>query len=147
MSLIDSLAVTDSALTAERLQMDVISSNMANANTTRTASGGPYRREEVVFTPIQSSSLPAIPGTDPGIGAATGGVQVAAVVEDQRPFRTVYDPSNPAADRRGYVSYPNVDPVTEMTNMMAATRAYQSNITIAENEKAMLQRALDLGKM
>lgn len=146
MSLIDSMAVTDSALTAERLQMDVISSNMANADTTQTPQGGPYRREDVVFAPITSSGLPTLNGA-PATANAAGGVEVAAVVQDQRAPRMVYDPQNPQANRQGYVAYPNIDPVTEMSNMMAATRAYQANITIANNEKAMAQQALSLGKL
>jgi flagellar basal-body rod protein FlgC len=138
MGLLDSLAISDSALTAERLQMDVIANNVANANTTRTAEGGPYKAEEVVFTPAN------LQGSVPG-GLANAGVQVAAVIQDNRPPRRVYDPTNPEADRQGYVSYPNVDPVTEMTNMMAATRAYQANVTVADDLKAMATRALDLG--
>jgi flagellar basal-body rod protein FlgC len=138
MGLLDSLAISDSALTAERLQMDVIANNVANANTTRTAEGGPYKAEEVVFT--QANLQGGVPG-----GLANAGVQVAAVIQDNRPPRRVYDPTNPDADRQGYVSYPNVDPVTEMTNMMAATRAYQANVTVADDLKALATRALDLG--
>ncbi len=139
MGLLDSLAITDSALTAERLQMDVIANNVANANTTRTAGGGPYKVEEVYLTTGNVEG--AVSG-----GLANAGVQVAGVIEDKRPPRQVYDPSNPEADRKGYVSYPNVDPVTETTNMMAAQRAYQANITMANDEKSMAMRALDLGR-
>ncbi len=134
MGLINSLAITDSALTAERLQMDVIANNVANANTTQTPQGGPYKAEEVWMTP----------GNVQG-GLANAGVQVAAVIQDNRPPRMVYDPSNPQANKQGYVAYPNVDPVTEMTNMMAASRAYQANITVADDVKAMAMRAVDLG--
>lgn len=140
MGLINSLAITDSALTAERLQMDVIANNMANVNTTQTAEGGPYKAEEVYLTPAN------VDGNIPG-GLGNAGVQVAAVIADNRPPRLVYDPSNPQANRQGYVAYPNVDPTTEMTNMMAATRAYQANITVASNEKSMAMRALDLGRL
>lgn len=138
MGLMGSLAITDSALTAERQQMDVIANNVANANTTETPEGGPYREESVVFTPAN------VEGGIRG-GLASAGVQVAQVVQDQRPPRMVYDPSNPNADAKGYVAYPNVDPVTEMTNMMAAQRAYQANITAADDEKSMALRAIDLG--
>jgi flagellar basal-body rod protein FlgC len=138
--LINSLAITDSALTAERMQMDVIANNVANANTTRTSSGGPYKAEEVYLTPANVEA-----GTQGGL--ANAGVQVAAVIEDNSKPRLVYDPSNPGANRQGYVAYPNVDPVTETTNMMAAQRAYQANITVADDEKAMAMRALDLGRI
>lgn len=140
MGLINSLAITDSALTAERLQMDVIANNVANMNTTRTAEGGPYKAEEVYLTPAN------VEGNTQG-GLANAGVQVAAVIADNRAPRMVYDPSNPQANRQGYVAYPNVDPTTEMTNMMAATRAYQANITVANDEKSMAMRALDLGRI
>jgi flagellar basal-body rod protein FlgC len=139
MSLINTLAVTDSALTAERLQMDVIANNTANADTTSTPQGGPYKREDVVMVPgsIQTNT----------VGLGNAGVRVAAVVQDQRPPRSVYDPTNPQANGQGYVQYPNVDPVTEMTNMMAAQRAYQANITVADNVKSMAMKALDLGRI
>jgi flagellar basal-body rod protein FlgC len=138
--LISSLAITDSALTAERMQMDVIANNVANQNTTATPQGGPYRDEQVFLMP--ASVEDNVPG-----GLANAGVRVARVVQDTRPPRMVYDPSNPAANKQGYVAYPNVDPVTEMTNMMAAQRAYQANITVAEDEKSMATRALDLGRI
>ena len=138
MGLLDSLAITDSALTAERLQMDVIANNVANANTTNTPEGGPYRAESVYMTPADVEA-------NTSGGLANAGVQVAAVVEDQRPPRMVYDPSNPQANRQGYVAYPNVDPVTEMTNMMAAQRAYQANITVGNSEKSMAMDAIALG--
>lgn len=140
MGLIGTLAITDSALTAERLQMDVIANNVANANTTTTAQGGPYREEQVYLTTAH---------VEDGIrgGLDNAGVQVAQVVEDPRPPRLTYDPTNPAANKQGYVSYPNVDPVTETTNMMAAQRAYQANITVANDVKAMAMRALDLGRV
>lgn len=140
MGLINSLGITDSALTAERLQMDVIANNVANADTTRTAQGGPYKAEEVYFTPAN------VEGNIAG-GLPNAGVQVAAVIQDNRPPRMVYDPSNPQANKQGYVAYPNVDPVTEMTNMTAAMRAYQANVTVADDEKAMAMRALDLGRV
>ena len=140
MGLLDSLSITDSALTAERLQMDVIANNVANANTTSTPEGGPYRAEDVYMAPAD------VEGNTPG-GLANAGVQVAAVVEDQRAPRMVYDPSNPQANRKGYVAYPNVDPVTEMTNMMAAQRAYQANITVGNSEKSMAMDAIGLGRI
>lgn len=140
MGLLGSLAITDSALTAERLQMDVIANNVANANTTQTPEGGPYRAEQVVFTPGD------VEGDVPG-GLSGAGVQVAQVVQDQRPPRMVYDPNNPNANAKGYVAYPNVDPVTEMTNMMAAQRAYQASVTAADTVKSMALDAINLGHL
>ena len=140
MALLNSMAITDSALTAERLQMDVIANNVANANTTSTPEGGPYKAEQVFLMPANMED-----NTQGGIPNA--GVQVSSVIQDQRPPRMVYDPSNPEADKQGYVAYPNVDPVTEMTNMMAAQRAYQANITVANNEKSMAMKAMDLGRI
>lgn len=139
MGLINSLAITESALTAQSLQMDVISNNTANADTTVTPGGGPYKREEVVMVP---GNMQAGNGT----GFSNAGVRVAAIMQDQSKPRSVYDPRNPQANAQGYVQYPNVDPITEMTNMMAAQRAYQANITVADNVKSMALRAIDLGK-
>jgi flagellar basal-body rod protein FlgC len=138
MGLINSLSITDSALTAERLQMDVIANNTANQNTTRTADGGPYREEEVVLTPGNVENN--VRG-----GLANAGVQVAAIVQDSRKPRMVYDPTNADANAQGYVAYPNIDPITQTTNMMAAQRAYQANITVADNVKSMALDAISLG--
>jgi flagellar basal-body rod protein FlgC len=138
MGLINALAITESGLTADRLEMDVIANNTANANTTRTATGGPYRREEVFMVPADLED--GIAG-----GLPNAGVQVAAVVQDQRPPRLVYDPTNPEANKAGYVAYPNIDPITETTDMMAAQRAYQANITMADDEKSMAMAAIALG--
>ena len=139
MGLINTLAITDSALTAQRMQMDVIANNTANADTTATAQGGPYKREEVVMVPgnMQGNGSTGLPNA---------GVRVAAIVQDQSKPRSVYDPQNPQANAQGYVQYPNVDPITEMTNMMAAQRAYQANITVADDVKSMAMQAISLGK-
>jgi flagellar basal-body rod protein FlgC len=139
MGLINTLAITDSALTAQRLQMDVIANNTANADTTVTPQGGPYRREEVVMVPGNTQ----LGGS---ASLANEGVRVAAVIQDQSKPRSVYDPQNPQANAQGYVQYPNVDPITEMTNMMAAQRAYQANVTVADDVKSMAMQAISLGK-
>ncbi len=135
-----------SALTAQRLRMDVVSSNIANAEATSTAEGGPYRRERVVFAPSEPSFSAylrtASPDATPG-----GGVVVRAIVEDDTPPRLVYDPTHPDADEDGNVAYPNVDLVTEMTDMLSASRAYEASITIINVAKSMAQRALDLGRV
>lgn len=138
MGLIGSLSITDSALTAERLQMDVLANNVANENTTTTPQGGPYRREDVVFTTANAEGGLAN-------GLSNAGVQVAALIQDQTPPKMVYEPGNPSANAQGYVAYPNIDPVTETAQMMAAQRAYQANITAANDEKAMAVNAISLG--
>ncbi len=137
MSLFGSMNVSGSALTAQRLRMDVIAGNIANAETTRTAGQRvPYRRQQVVFQPLPTA-------TD-GIG---NGLQVARVVRDPQPPREVYDPTHPDADpQTGLVAYPNVDVATEMTDLLSATRAYEANVTVLNAVKQMAQKSLDLGR-
>jgi flagellar basal-body rod protein FlgC len=140
------LDISASGLTAERLRMDTIANNLANANTTRTAAGGPYRRQEVVLRAANAG--PSIPGVASGGFsldlAGGGGVEVAAIATDQTPFKQVYDPGNPDADKRGYVLMPNVNSVTEMTDMITATRAYEANVTAINAFKGEASRALDV---
>jgi flagellar basal-body rod protein FlgC len=130
----DSLRISASALTAERLRMDVISSNVANANSTRGTNGQVYQRQRVVF-----QSMSAQDANQPGSGVA-----VAAVVSDTRPGNSVYDPGHPDANAQGYVNYPNVDIATEMVDMMSATRAYEANVVAAQAAKTMVARALEI---
>ncbi len=149
MSFWNSLQISASGLTAQRLRLDVISNNIANAQTTRTAAGGPYQRQDVVFTPqggqspIPSSIASHIKGMMP---APNGGVQVSQIITDQTPGQQVYDPTNPDANAQGYVTMPNVDLVTEMTNLLSATRSYEANLTVVEASKQMALRALNIGK-
>jgi flagellar basal-body rod protein FlgC len=145
--LFGALDISGSGMTAERLRMDTIANNLANANTTRTAAGGPYRREEVVLQAV--GSTPGLPGgfsVDlPGVAGGTGGgVEVGGIVQDQTPFKQVYDPGNPDANKRGYVLMPNVNAVTEMTDMITATRAYEANATAVNAVKGEAQHALDV---
>lgn len=139
------LAISASALRAERLRLDVIASNLANASTTRTAEGGPYRRRNVVFV---SQALEGDFQTELENMAEAGlrhGVAVAGVVEDRSPFRQVFEPSHPDANAEGYVSYPNVNPVAEMVDLMAATRAYEANVQAVNATKRMAEAALSIG--
>ncbi|MCY0901144.1 MAG: flagellar basal body rod protein FlgC [Firmicutes bacterium] len=145
MGLFDGLSISASGLTANRLWMDVTANNIANANTTRTPQGGPYRDEEVVFSPVGGSAFgqalsQAMGGQSPGAG-----VQVQSIVQDPSPFKLVYDPSNPDAVN-GYVQMPNVDITTEMLNMVTASRAYQANVTAFNAAKTMDVQSIDLGK-
>lgn len=150
MGFLTSLHITASALTAQRLRMDVIANNVANAETTRTAAGGPYRREQVVFMPIEARPpfrLPALVAARRGQSSlGAGGVQVVQVVEDPTPGPTLYQPEHPDADENGFVTYPNVNLVTEMTDLLSATRSYEANVTVANAAKSMALRALDIGR-
>jgi flagellar basal-body rod protein FlgC len=146
--------VAASALTAQRLRMDVIASNIANAETTRTEAGGPYRRQQVVFMadpafPSPDSGSPALRGggVRGEVGAEVGrGVRVEAILADDTPGHRVYDPNHPDADQDGFVTYPNVNVVTEMTDMLSATRSYEANVTVFNALKNMALKALDIGR-
>lgn len=148
MSIFNSMNITSSALTAQRLRMDVISSNMANVDTTRgklvNGKWRPYQRKEVVLEPMSnsfSSFLQAATGNTTG-----NGVKVAKIVDDNTPFKLVYDPQNPDANADGYVEMPNVDPLKEMVDLMSSTRSYEANVTVFNSNKAMLMKALEIGK-
>ncbi|HUB17881.1 MAG TPA: flagellar basal body rod protein FlgC [Acidobacteriaceae bacterium] len=152
MNLFGVMEVSGSALEAERIRAEVVAANMANAETTRTADGGPYRRQEVVFTseaPQESFGgqlLSASGSPETSSDAPIGGVRVSAVVADQgQPLRR-YDPGHPDADKDGYVSYPDISPLTEMVDLMGATRAYGLNSSAVQAEKGMLSASLDILK-
>lgn len=149
MGLFDAMNVSASGLTAERMRMDTISANLANANTTRGADGRPYERRVVVLQETQGGVAGAgVPGTPAAFGdfggSALNGVQVAGIEEDRTPGRTVYDPGNPDADARGYVRMPNVNPVTEMVDLITATRSYEASTTAINAVKQEFTRALDV---
>lgn len=147
MGFFNSLDIGASALTAQRLRMDLISQNIANVSTTRTENGGPYRRKVAVFEEKSvngSFSDYLTQGSkDRFIGK---GVRVAKIMEDPSEFKKVYDPGNPDADENGYVEMPNVDTITEMVNMISASRAYEANITAMNTTKSMALKTLELGK-
>ena len=125
--------------------MDVISQNIANANTTRTAEGGPYRRRVAVLREKQAEPFSAYleEAKGPGVGR---GVEVAGIALDMSEFKLDYDPTHPDAGEDGYVRYPNVDEVTEMVDMMSATRSYEANVTAINATKGMALKALEIGK-
>jgi flagellar basal-body rod protein FlgC len=137
---IDSAA---SGLTAERLRMDVISNNIANANTTRTAEGGAYKRQIVLFEPRSGQSFAQMLSKE--IDSGTG-VRVTGIAKDNSPTRRVYDPNHPDADREGYVEMPNINIVSEMVDMITATRAYEANVTAVNAAKSMALKALEIGR-
>lgn len=143
MSLFRALEASASALTAERVRMEVAASNLANANTTRAAGGGPYRRRVVFFAPLMQH-LAASWGGAP-VSDSTG-VVVAGIVEDPSPPRRVYDPGHPDADGEGFVALPNVNPVMEMADLMASARAYELNTVVFNTVKQVILKALELGR-
>ncbi|MCL1936569.1 MAG: flagellar basal body rod protein FlgC [Defluviitaleaceae bacterium] len=173
MSFFASMNVNASGLTAQRLRMDVISQNIANATTTRTAEGGPYRRKSVVLQSVPDSQnfgnfldnaleinrltqgtngsdrIPShVTRNNEVINSHenTGGVRVAQIREDETPGPLVYDPSHPHANEEGYVEMPNVNIVYEMVNMMSASRSYEANMTALSTTRAMISRTLEIGQ-
>jgi len=145
MNLNGTLDISASALRAERLRLDVIASNLANANTTRTPEGGPYARRNVVLVsqPMEDSFGATIESL--AEEGARQGVAVADVIDDKTPPRLVFDPGHPDANPEGYVAYPNVNPITEMVDLMAATRAYEANVQAVNATKKMGEAALSIG--
>jgi flagellar basal-body rod protein FlgC len=146
MGLFDAINAAGSALTAERLRMDVTAENLANAQSTRGPDGQPYRRKEVVLAQRGGFGdvLGAAMGARGAGSARAGGVEVAAIVEDQSPPRLVYDPAHPDADAEGYVAMPNVNPVTEMVDLISASRGYEANVTAIQTAKAMFAKTLEI---
>ena len=145
MGFYSSVEISATGLSAERLAMDVIANNIANANTTRTPQGGPFKRQLVVFAQKAGGGDPADSFGDSDTSASSqDGVQAVGIVQDNSPDRMVFDPSNPDADARGYVHYPNVSVVKEMVDMMAASRAYQANVSAMQEAKTMTAATLNL---
>lgn len=147
MSYFNALDIGASALSAQRVRMDLISQNIANANTTRTENGTPYRRKLAVF---EERTLNA-PFSSYLTGASRerilgNGVRVARIIEDGSDFKMAYDPGHPDADEEGYVEMPNVDTVVEMVNMISASRAYEANVTSINATKDMAMKAMSIGQ-
>ncbi len=148
MGFYSSVEISASGLSAERLAMDVIANNIANANTTRTPQGGAFKRQLVVFAQKPGAPDPNADPFDPTqpVKAQVEGVQALGIVSDQTPDRLVFDPGNPEADARGYVHYPNVEVVKEMVDLMAASRAYQANVAAITETRQMTNADLTLLK-
>ena len=134
MNSFDAMRISASGLSAERLRMDTITSNMVNATTTRTESGGPYVRKIAVFQEALDSNMNSY------------GVKAVGIEADKSDLRMVYDPSHPDANADGYVAYPNVNVLNEMADMIAATRAYEANADTLDANKAMFMKALEIGR-
>ena len=153
MNLFGLMDTSGSAMQAERIRAEVVAANMANAETTRTESGGPYRRQHVVFAANQSresfsSSLSRESWRSAAVSedAPAGGVHIAQVFADNAPPLKRYDPGHPDAGLDGYVDYPDINPLTEMVDLMGATRAYGLNSSAVQAEKSMITTALDIAR-
>ena len=147
MSFLNSFDISVSGLTAQRQRLDIVEENIANANTTRTEDGGPYRRKIVTLEEKPVSTFQSeINSRLRKYESEKGGVRVSQVTEDQRDLEPVYDPDHPDANEEGYVMMPNVDLVKETVDGMSATRSYEANITAFNAIKLMAQKALEIGK-
>lgn len=151
MGMFDAFDVSASGMTAQRYRMDIIAENVANANTTRTENGGPYRRKVVTFQAKGSGVEPfsnVLSASTNQLSQAIGkGVRITTIQEDfKTDMNKVYDPSHPDADEAGYVTYPNVNTITEMTNLIDASRGYEANATAFDASKSMALKGLQIGK-
>jgi flagellar basal-body rod protein FlgC len=144
MGLFDAIDVAGSGLAAERLRMDVTAGNLANAQTTQGADGQPYRRREVVLQEAQGGGQSFDSILASASASPVNGVQVAGIVEDPAAPRRVYDPGHPDADAQGYVTLPNVNPVTEMVDLISASRSYEANVTSMQTAKTLFSKTLEL---
>ena len=149
MSIFHSMNNSASALTAHRLRMDVISSNMANAESTRgklvNGEWQPYQRKSVVLEP-KDGQFSNFLNKAMNQSSAGNGVKATRIIEDETPFKLVYNPEHPDANAEGYVELPNVDPLREMVDLISATRSYEANVTVLNASKSMLMKALEIGK-
>ena len=145
MNFFDALHTSSSGLSAQRIRMNVISSNLANANTTRTPEGGPYKRKDVLFAAQpQGESFKRM--LQSRMHSALSGVKVAGVVEDGRPPEMKFDPGHPDANEEGYVPTPNINVIEEMVNMISATRSYEAGVSAINASKKMALKALEIGR-
>lgn len=145
MDFLTALTISSSALSAQRLRLDVISSNLANINTTRTPDGGPYRRREVVFAaqPVSDNFGEVLHSET---GKTLQKVEAVDVVIDQRPPKMIYDPRHPDANASGYVGMPDINVMEEMVNILSATRSYEANVAVINATKSMAAKALEIGR-
>ncbi len=146
MSFLNSLDISASGLTAQRLRMDLISQNISNADTVRTEKGTPYRRKMAIFQEKDSKKFSQYLSEANKIKSSLGGVRVHSIIEDNSPFKRVHNPYHPDADDEGYVLMSNVDIMTEMVNMISASRSYEANVAAITATKSMALKALDIGK-
>lgn len=144
MNFLNNMDISSSGLSAQRLRMNLISSNLANVNTTRTENGEPYKRKDAVFESMKNGDFEDV--LNDQIDTASKGVKVASIIEDEKPFIDKYDPNHPDADENGYVRLPNVNIVEEMVNMISASRSFEANATAISTTKDMVMAALKIGE-
>jgi len=148
MGFFDAMDIAGSGMSAQRLRMDITSENLANAQTTRTATGGPYQRQEVVLSQIGGSgfgsTLAGALGASSSSGPVSGGVQVSAIVGDPTAGQLVYDPGSPDANAKGYVQMPNINTVSEMTDLIDESTSYQADVTAMQTAKSMFTSSLQV---
>lgn len=144
MGIFDAMNVSASGLSAERTRMDVTAANLANAQTTRGPDGQPYRRKEVVLQSQDASFAGVLSRVGGNVRSTGAGVRVAEVFEDPTPNRRVYDPGHPDANAEGYIELPSINPVTEMVDLIASSRAYEANVTAMQTAKSMFTKSIDL---
>jgi flagellar basal-body rod protein FlgC len=146
MSLFSALDINASGLTAQRRRIEVISSNLANANTTRTTEGTPYKRKDLVFESALVSDGFGAALTNEMANGGEAGVEIAGIYEDGAQFIRRYEPTHPDADAEGYVLYPNVSPIEEMVNLLSATRSFEANVQSMNAIKELARKSLEIGK-
>ena len=146
MNLFGMLEISGSAMTAERERAQIVTSNMANAQTTKTTAGGPYKRQLAIFRSQQQQPFPMTLAVAGGLSSRGEGVRVAEVVPDTKPPILRYEPGNPEADAKGYVAYPAIDPIEEMADLLGSVRAYELNASAIAATKSMIQQSLDIVK-
>ncbi len=144
MDIFQTMKISSSALKAQQIRLNTISSNLANIETTRTPEGGPYKKKAVVFRPTEPDSFAG--HLDRTMGVTGQGVEVEEIVTDQSPPKTIYDPSHPDAREDGYVALPNINLLEEVADMMSASRNYEANVTVIQSAKRMALKALEIGK-
>jgi len=137
-SLFSAMQVSASGMSAERIRMNIIASNIANARVTRTPAGGPYRRKQVVFATVLKNQQER--------EMSLNGVEVAGIFPDPSPFKMIYNPSHPDANPQGFVAMPNVDIAIEMIDMISSTRSYEANVTAFKSAENMIRKALEIGR-
>jgi len=140
----DLFSVSASGMEAQRFRMNIIASNLANVETTRTESGGAYRRKDIVFAAQAEGGFGSV--MQKAMDATAPGVKVAGVIEDARPLKQVYEPAHPDADANGYVAFPNINVAEEMVNMIAASRSYEANVSAFKATREMALKALEIGQ-
>lgn len=133
MSFFDIMELSSTGLSAQRIRINTISANLANAETTRTEDGGPYKRKDVLFKQVME-------------GALAGGVKVDKIVEDEKPPVLKFQPDHPDANEEGYVAYPNINPIEEMVNLLEASKSYEANVTVLNTAKQLALRSLEIGR-